>query len=138
MNIRILYCRLSKDKKARCVKNVTLPQVFFKHFGSKNQLPGLSIIGTLVENELKRPNLVVFFLNLDFICLRVPEHIRTNKHISYKTNSTWWNLKSTKSHCGISRKSVVMYNIYSPEGNYFRREEGKFLFWGENSPNSIK
>ena len=24
----------------------------FKHFGSKNQLPGLSIIGTLVENGL--------------------------------------------------------------------------------------
>ena len=26
--------------------------MFFKHFGSKNQLPGLSIIGTLVENGL--------------------------------------------------------------------------------------
>ena len=26
--------------------------MFFKHFGSKNQLSGLSIIGTLVENEL--------------------------------------------------------------------------------------
>ena len=33
-------------------ENVTLPQVFFKHFASKNQLPGLSIIGTLVENGL--------------------------------------------------------------------------------------
>ena len=115
--------------------------MFFKHFGSKNQLSGLSIIGTLVENWLKRHlkrNLLVFFFNLDFIYLRVPEHITTNKHIPYKTNSTWWNLKSTKSHCGVSRKSVVMYNIYSPDGNYFRREEGKFLFWGENSPNSIK
>ena len=30
----------------------TLPQVFFKHFPSKNQLSGLSISGTLVENEL--------------------------------------------------------------------------------------
>ena len=26
--------------------------VFFKHFASKNQLPGLSINGTLVENGL--------------------------------------------------------------------------------------
>ena len=33
--------------------NATLPQVFSKHFASKNQLPGLSIIGTLVENGLK-------------------------------------------------------------------------------------
>ena len=124
--------------------NVTLPQVLFKHCGSKNQLSDLSMIGTLVENWLKShlqdkfASFFVFFFNLDFICLRLPEHITTNIHISCKTNSTWWNLKSTKSHCDISRKSVVMYNIYSPEGNYFRREEGKFLFWGENSPNSIK
>ena len=34
-------------------QNVTLPQVFFKHFASKNQLPGFYISGTLVENELK-------------------------------------------------------------------------------------
>ena len=33
-------------------KNVTLPQVFFKYFASKNQLPGFYISGTLVENEL--------------------------------------------------------------------------------------
>ena len=33
----------------------------------------------------------------------------------------------------ISEKSVVIYNIYSQEGNYFRREEGKFHFWVENS-----
>ena len=34
-------------------KNVTLPQVFFKHFASKNQLPGFYVSGTLVENGLK-------------------------------------------------------------------------------------
>ena len=34
-------------------KNVTLPQVFFKHFASKNQLTGFYISGTLVENGLK-------------------------------------------------------------------------------------
>ena len=34
--------------------NVTLPQVFFKHIGTKNQLPGLSIIGTYVQNGLIR------------------------------------------------------------------------------------
>ena len=32
---------------------VTLPQLFFKHFASKNQLPGLSVSGTFVENGLK-------------------------------------------------------------------------------------
>ena len=33
-------------------KNVTLPQVFFKHLTGKNQLPGFYISGTLVENWL--------------------------------------------------------------------------------------
>ena len=33
------------------LKNVTLPQVFLKHF-AKNQEPGLSVNGTLVENGL--------------------------------------------------------------------------------------
>ena len=33
-------------------QNVTLPQVFLKHFASKNQLPGLSISGTVVEEGL--------------------------------------------------------------------------------------
>ena len=32
--------------------NVTLPQVFFKHFASKNQLPGFYVSGTLAENGL--------------------------------------------------------------------------------------
>ena len=32
--------------------NVTLPQVFFKHFADKNQLPGFYISGTLVEDGL--------------------------------------------------------------------------------------
>ena len=31
-----------------------LPHAFFKDFASKNQLPSLSIIGTLVENGLKQ------------------------------------------------------------------------------------
>ena len=38
---------LSKD-----AENVTLPQVFFKHFAYKNQVPGFYIKGTLVENGL--------------------------------------------------------------------------------------
>ena len=33
-------------------QNVTLPQVLFRHFPSKNQLPGLPVNGTLVENGL--------------------------------------------------------------------------------------
>ena len=31
----------------------------------------------------------------------------------------------------------VIYNIYSPEGNYLLREDGKFQFSRKNSPNSI-
>ena len=31
---------------------MSLPQVFFKHFASKNQLLGSSVSGTLVENRL--------------------------------------------------------------------------------------
>ena len=38
---------------AKCLKNVTLPQVFFKHFANNNQLSGLSVSGPLVENGLK-------------------------------------------------------------------------------------
>ena len=37
-------------------KDVTLPQVFFKHFASKNQLPGFYISRTLVENGLNLIN----------------------------------------------------------------------------------
>ena len=37
--------------------NITLPHVFFKHFGSKNRLPDLSIIETLVESGLMLPDL---------------------------------------------------------------------------------
>ena len=33
-------------------RSVNFKQVFFKHFASKNQLPGLSVSGTLVENRL--------------------------------------------------------------------------------------
>ena len=36
-----------------CSYNITLPQMFFKHFASKNQLTGLSVGGTLVETGLK-------------------------------------------------------------------------------------
>ena len=31
---------------------MALTQVFFKHFASKNQLPGLSMSETLIENGL--------------------------------------------------------------------------------------
>ena len=35
-----------------------------------------------------KTNLLIFFLNLDFIYLRVPEFITTNNHFSYKISST--------------------------------------------------
>ena len=37
----------------------TLPEVYFKHFASKNQLPGLSVSGILVKNGMK---VIAFFL----------------------------------------------------------------------------
>ena len=43
---------LSKDAGVR--HNVTLPQVFSKHFGSKSQLPGFYISRRVVENGLSR------------------------------------------------------------------------------------
>ena len=30
-----------------------------------------------------------------------------------------------------SQKPLVIYNIYSPEGNYFWRGENKSQFWGK-------
>ena len=43
--------------------NVTLPQVFFKHFARESQLPGFCINGALVENGL------VISLGCAFGCL---------------------------------------------------------------------
>ena len=43
--------------------NFTLPQVFFKHFASKNQRPGFYTSETLVENELRNGTLKIVFTN---------------------------------------------------------------------------
>ena len=51
------------------VDDVTLPQVFFKHFVCKNQLPGFYIIGTLVENGL-----IGKFKSKDLNIEHLPEH----------------------------------------------------------------
>ena len=48
---------LSKDaghQPTFLLKNVTVPQVFFKHFASKSQLPGFYISRTLVKNGLNQ------------------------------------------------------------------------------------
>ena len=47
-----MYLQLAKHFHPHFPKNVTLSQVSFKHFASKNQLTGLSVSGTLVENGL--------------------------------------------------------------------------------------
>ena len=48
---------LCRNQSMTCIFtwNITAPQVVFKHFGSKIQLPGLSIIEILVENGLRNP-----------------------------------------------------------------------------------
>ena len=43
---------LSKDRPASLLKVSFFHRCFFKHFACKNQLPGLSISGTWVENGL--------------------------------------------------------------------------------------
>ena len=45
---------LSKDagRWSGSLLKMSLPQVFFKHFASKNQLSGLALSGTLFENGL--------------------------------------------------------------------------------------
>ena len=49
-------------------QNFTLPQVFFKHFASKSQLPGLSVSGTLFENGLNKcAKNQIFLINSIFL-----------------------------------------------------------------------
>ena len=43
------YVKMQVDETCIFTENVTFPQVFFKHFACKNQLPGLSVSGTLVK-----------------------------------------------------------------------------------------
>ena len=46
-------------------RNVTLSQVFFKPFASKNQLPGFYISGTLIEDGLS-DEITIRFLDFEF------------------------------------------------------------------------
>ena len=46
-------------------RNVTLSQVFFKPFASKNQLPGFYIGGTLIEDGLS-DEITIRFLDFEF------------------------------------------------------------------------
>ena len=54
-------------------KDVTFPQVFFKHFASKNQLPGFYISETLVENTLRFASEVKLILPKDVNIMRTIE-----------------------------------------------------------------
>ena len=53
----------------------------------------------------------------------------TNKHLLQ--NQLYLIEPEVYQVCGISVISVIIYKMYSPQGNYFLREEGKFLCWGE-------
>ena len=57
--------------------------MFFKHFGSKNQLPGLSIIGTLVENGLRKAH-----------C----HNARTSQDMKYYTGDIVYHKKRNSNH----------------------------------------
>ena len=45
-------------------KDVTFPQVFFKHFASKNQLPGFYTSGTLIKNGLSSSFVFIYTQSL--------------------------------------------------------------------------
>ena len=68
---------LSKDAGRTCIFtwNLTLAKVFFEHFANKNQLPGLSVSGTLVENVFNS-NFAIFIGKHP--CTRFPANIAIN------------------------------------------------------------
>ena len=68
---------LSKDAGRTCIFtwNVTLAKVFFNYFANKNQLPGLSVSGTLVENVFNS-NFAIFIGKHP--CTRFPANIAIN------------------------------------------------------------
>ena len=61
-----------------------LPQIFFKHFASKKQLPGFCINRTLVKNGL-RCKVDFDYLGLMFVCFTIggclEPFFRTGYHI---------------------------------------------------------
>ena len=68
---------LSKDAGRTCIFtwNLTLAKVFFEHFANKNQLPGLSVSGTLVKNVFNS-NFAIFIGKHP--CTRFPANIAIN------------------------------------------------------------
>ena len=68
---------LSKDAGHRpaSLLKMTVPQVFFKHFASENQLPGLSVSGTLVENGLRIFRTIFNYCIFGIVAFSEPWHI---------------------------------------------------------------
>ena len=73
--------------------NVTLPQVFFKHFISKKQLPGFYISRTLVEKGLKKEHVLRRFRSKDSV---------HDWHLLVKINNG-----NTRATCEIDLKLIL-------------------------------
>ena len=87
--------------------NVTLPQVFFKHFASKNQLPGFYISGTLVENELTE-DFCLTYSTTD----RYPFPTNSEGVLFYTFGS---NNNKKRSHCNLNLAvHSLRYNLTTP------------------------
>ena len=110
--------------KQRCMsstsiftENVTLPQLIFKHFASKNQLPVFYISGTLGKNGLMKlflTNLGAINITISF-CLTFP--LLLSQAFSHKSNLNFitWNWKTFKTHFirDVKQKSCVLKMAYS-------------------------
>ena len=107
-------------------QNVTLPKVFFKHFASKNQLPSLSICGTLVENGLNENYYFILIhlrhrLQISYLILRefkrikkirifffiLPENIRKPQTIPAGNYLFKVNYKNTRTRCETCLKLTI-------------------------------
>ena len=77
--------------------NVTLPQVIFKHFASKNQLPAFYIRGTLVKNGLKDEvhvfvcifSLYAYYKCIDYIITKCTSKFSKVLENDWNLNGNW-------------------------------------------------
>ena len=92
--------KLSKDagRWPASLLKMSLSHLFFKHFASKNQLPGLTVIGKLVEN------------GLIILCQSTQTSSKVNGELSEK-----YQVYETSKGFTSSKMSLI---IFSKSGNF--------------------
>ena len=92
--------------------------MFFKHFASKNQLPGLSTSGTLVENELNFVNTINSKLNLAWPETKYNRNENSRAHIQKNYDNWPGFILSYVYGCKFARqtrKYLIHYEVYTKE-----------------------